>query len=102
MQVTVTLNQPQGFDERHRAVKTPPLARMAMPGHIKTVAADILQTRKRRIELGLERVRIVRAEALQEAIFVAMPFARDGDRIVERGAGPDLGQEARAQPLGQK
>jgi hypothetical protein len=59
MQVTVALDQPQGFGERNRAVEAKPLACMAMPGHIKAVTADILQTRKRRIKLGLERVRIV-------------------------------------------
>jgi hypothetical protein len=99
--VAVTLDQAQGLSERHGSVEAKPFTCMAMPGDVKTVSGDILQTREWRVELGLERVRIVRAEALQEAVLVAMPFAHDGNRVVERG-GSDCGQEARSQNLSQK
>ncbi|GEO18244.1 hypothetical protein MAE02_59400 [Microvirga aerophila] len=58
---------------------------MPKVGQADAIRADIPQTRKPCVELGLTRVRAVGAEALQEAESVAMLFIGDSQRVVEGG-----------------
>ena len=61
-----------------------PLPGVPMPLHIETVLPDPVDPDERRIELLAAIVVEAGAVALQEAVFAAVPFSLDIDRVVER------------------
>ena len=92
---------PESFDglvEGQAAIEAEPLARVAMPLNVEAVGADPIEASERRIELFAGIVREAGSIALYEAIFGAMPFAENVDRIVELGR-LDRRQEARLQEV---
>jgi len=96
MQEFVGFDGFEGGFERQALVDAEPLAGMAMPLDIERVTADPVDANEGCIELLTEVLRKARAVALQEAIFVAVPFSLDVDGIIERGLHDDR-EEARFQ-----
>jgi hypothetical protein len=66
-----------------------------MPHEIEAVSADIIQASEGSVELRFQRCGIIRAIAREKSIFVAKPFALDGNRIVEPGRRSYLGEKPR-------
>jgi hypothetical protein len=64
-------------------------------------SADVFQARKRRVEFRGGGARVVRAVPHEKPVLVAMPFAVDGDRIIEL-RGTDLSEKTRSQHFGQE
>src|SRR3974390_1822292 len=92
---------PESFDslvEGQTTIDAEPLAGVAMPLKVETVAADPVEASEGRIELFAQIFREAGSIALDEAIFGAMPFAENVDRIIELGR-PDRRQEARLQKV---
>ena len=71
------------FRQRHEFKYADLFARVPMPQKIETIPADVVEARKRRVKFRLAGARIVRAEARQKPILIAMPFAMDSDQITE-------------------
>ena len=62
-----------------------PFAGMTMKQQVEPVTGDEVKPRERVFELGFGRVGPVRAIARDEPESVAMPFAVDGNRVIEFG-----------------
>jgi len=84
------------FGERQAPMEAEPLPGVAMPLDIEGIASDPVEAGERRIELFAKIVWKARSITLDEAVFGAMPFPVNVDRIVE-GRWPDRGKEARFQ-----
>src|SRR5665213_4248614 len=72
---------------------------MPAPGQIEAIPTDVFQPGEGRLELRRVGTRVIGAVPREEPVLVAMPFAVDGDRIIEL-RGTDLGQKPRPQHLG--
>ena len=72
---------------------------MSMVGNIETISRYAVNARKRCIEFRYDSVWWIALKTLDEAVFVAVPFAGKTDRIVELGR-LGLGQEAGFENVG--
>ncbi|WP_370540454.1 hypothetical protein [Azospirillum sp. INR13] len=98
MQDPVGFQDFQGFGQRHVTIEAVPRSGMAEPLDVEAVAAPPVEAGGWAVELFAEVLGKAGSIALQEAIAVPAPFARDVDRIVERGRADDR-QEAGLQHL---
>jgi hypothetical protein len=95
-EVRLVFDPVQRFRERQPLKQNTPLAGVSVPKEVEKVPADEVQSRKRGVEFRWVYISVASSLAGHEPVFVAVPFATNGDGTIE-AIRTDLREKTRPQ-----